>query len=158
LIWDQGFETDIVGGGFAWRIQSQPNVIISHDLSVRHSGMRALRIDFGVRENSYFAGVCQRVVVEPNATYELSAWLRTREMAQGRGIFLQIAQPEIHGNPFVKTPELAGTNEWTRVWTRWVSPDHFQLAEVCLSRLAGLESNKLPVTAWIDDVSLLKLK
>jgi hypothetical protein len=27
-----------------------------------------------------------------------------------------------------------------------------------LSRLSGLESEKMPVAAWVDDVSLLKLE
>ncbi len=158
LIWDGGFETAVIGGGLAWRIQPWPNVMIGHDRSVRHSGMGALRIDFGVGENSDFAGVCQRVVLEPNATYELSGWLRTREIAQGRGMFLQLAEPGMPWNRHAKTSELAGTTEWTRVSTRWVSPDHPRLAEVCLARLSGLESNKVPATVWVDDVSLLKLE
>jgi tetratricopeptide (TPR) repeat protein len=158
LIWDGGFETDVTGGGLAWRIQQGPNVVIGPDLRVWHSGKRALRIDFGARQDSDFAGVCQRVVVEPNTTYELSAWLRTGKMAQGSGMFLHIAEQGIPWKQFARTPEVTGTNEWTKVSTPWVSPDHSQLAEVCLSRLAGLEFNKEPVTAWIDDVSLRKLE
>jgi len=158
LIWDGGFETDVIGGGLAWRIQPSSKVTIGHDHNVRHSGRRALRIDFAVRENSNFMGVCQRVVVEPNTRYELSAWLRTREMAQGRGIFLQVAEPGMPWNPNVKTPEQAGTTDWTKVWTRWISPNNSRLAEVCVSRLNGFESNRAPVTAWVDDVSLLKLE
>jgi tetratricopeptide (TPR) repeat protein len=161
LIWDGGFETDATGGGLAWRIQPSRNIMIGYDRKVRHSGMRALRIDFGARENSDFAGVCQRVVVEPKATYELSAWLRTQEIPPGRGIFLKLTESGIPWNQWNQsaiTPELAGTNGWTRVSTRWVSSDQSRLAEVCLSRLSGLESEKMPVTAWVDDVSLLKLE
>lgn len=156
LIWDGGFESDITGGGLAWHFQPVPNIFIGYDKKVRHSGTQALRIDFGVRENSNFAGVCQRVVIESNATYELSAWIRTQGLTQGGGIFLIIAKPGIPWNQYAKTAELAGNNEWTRVSTRWTSPDNSRLAEVCLSRSRGMESSEVPITAWFDDVSLLK--
>ena len=158
LIWDGGFETDVTGGGLAWRIQPPPNILISYDQKFKHSGARALRIDFSFRGNSYFAGVCQRVVVEPNATYELSAWLRTRETTEGRSIFLKLAEEGIPWKQYATTPELTGSNEWTKVSTRWTSPDNSRLAEVCLLRSPGLESSHVPTTAWVDDVSLLKLE
>jgi len=158
LIWDGGFETDTTGGGLAWRIQPSRNIMISYDRKVKHSGTRALRIDFSARENSDFAGVCQRVVIEPKATYELSAWLRTREIARERGIFFKLAESGIPWKQYAITSELTGTNEWTKVSTRWVSPDHSRLAEVCLSRLSGPELSKVSTTAWVDDVSLLKLE
>ncbi|SRR5258708_6136447 len=138
--------------------QRWPNILTSYDRKFEHSGTQALRIDFSFRANSYFAGVGQQVVVEPNLTYELSAWLRTREMTEGRGIFLKLAEAGIPWKQYATTPELAGTNEWTRVSTRWTSPDNSRLAEVCLSRSSGLESNRVPTTAWLDDVSLLKLE
>ncbi len=156
LIWDGGFETDIVGSGFAWRIHPRPNVVISYDQKSRHSGMRSLRIDFGSREDSDFADVCQRVVVDPNSNYELSAWLRTRELVPERGLFLQIKVLGQPGNQSAKSSELSGTNEWTRVWTPWVSPNSRQLAEVCMSRLSSISSNRT-ATAWVDDVSLVKV-
>ena len=158
LIWDGGFETDVTGGGLAWRIQPPPNILISYDQKFKHSGARALRIDFSFRGNSYFAGVCQRVVVEPNATYELSAWLRTRETTEGRSIFLKLAEEGIPWKQYATTPELTGSNEWTKVSTRWTSPDNSRLAEVCLLRSPGLESSQVPTTAWVDDVSLMKLE
>jgi tetratricopeptide (TPR) repeat protein len=119
LIWDGGFETDVTGSGLAWRFQPSPNIFIGYDKRVKHSGTRALRIDFDFGENSNFMGVCQRVVVEPNVAYELSAWLRTREMTEGRGIFLKLAAAGIPWKEYATTPELAGTNEWTRVSTHW---------------------------------------
>src|SRR5258708_40026653 len=101
--------------------QRWPNILTSYDRKFEHSGTQALRIDFSFRANSYFAGVGQQVVVEPNLPYELSAWLRTREMNEGRVVFLKLAEA---GSPWKhdrKTPELAGSNEWTRSFGRWTS-------------------------------------
>jgi tetratricopeptide (TPR) repeat protein len=158
LIWDGGFETDVTGGGLAWHIQAPPKILISYDRKVKHSGARALRIDFSFRGNSYLAGLCQRVVVEPNVTYELSAWLRTRETAEGRSIFLKLAEAGTPWKQYATTPELSGSNEWTRVSTQWTSPDNSRLAEVCLQRSPGLQSSQLPTTTWVDDVSLVKIE
>jgi tetratricopeptide (TPR) repeat protein len=157
LIWDGGFETDATGGGLAWRFQPSRWITISFDKNVKHTGLRALRIDFSERENFDFDGVCQSIIVEPNTKYEFSAWLRTKQLDQERGVFFRLTTPGIQGSQVVTTPELAGTKDWTRVSVPWTSPDHAPLSEVCLWRLAGLRSNRVPGTAWVDDVSLLKL-
>ncbi len=92
LIWDGRSETDVTGGGLSWRFQKLPHIFIGYDEKVKHSGARALRVDFSVRENSNFRGVCQRVVVEPHVTYELSAWVRTRAVTEGGRVFLRIGE------------------------------------------------------------------
>jgi tetratricopeptide (TPR) repeat protein len=158
LIWDGGFETDVTGGGLSWRFQQLSHIFIGYDKNVKHSGARALRVDFGARENSDFRGVCQRVVVEPHVTYELSAWIRTRAVTEGGGVFLRIGEMGIPSQQPATTPKLAGSNDWTRVLTRWTAPENSRLAEVCLSRSPGFESDKVPAAAWVDDVSLLEIE
>ena len=158
LIWDGGFETNVTGGGLSWRFQTLPKIFIGYDGKAKHSGARALRVDFSVRENSDFRGVCQRVVVEPHVTYELSAWIRTRAVTEGGGVFLRIGEMGIPSQLPATTPKLAGSNDWTRVLTRWTAPENSRLAEVCLSRSPGFESDKVPAAAWVDDVSLLRIE
>jgi hypothetical protein len=155
LIWDGGFETNVTGGGLAWRFEQHQNPVISYDHNVRHSGLRALRLDFDQKSISGFVDVCQLVVVEPKTAYEFSAWLRTKDMAKEGGIFFHVATPGLQASPVFETTKLLGTNEWTKVSMPWTSPAESRLAQVCLERLRAYDQHH--GTAWVDDVSLLKL-
>ena len=155
LIWDGGFETDIFNGGLAWRIEPYQPIRISHDQRFKHSGTRSLRIDIAERDISDFVGVCQSVVVEPNTTYEFSAWLRTKDLPEEGGVFFRLMALDIQGSQVISSPKLGGTNEWTRVSVPWTSPDHSHLSQVCLSR--SREFQRVPGTVWVDDVSSLKI-
>jgi hypothetical protein len=155
LIWDGGFETDVTGGGLAWRFGPHQSPVISYDRNVMHSGLRALRLDFDQKNISGFVDVCQLVVVEPKTAYEFTAWLRTKDMAEGGGIFFRLAMPGSQVSPVFETTKLFGTSEWTKVSMPWTSPDESRLAQVCLAQLRAYD--KRHGTAWVDDVSLLRL-
>jgi tetratricopeptide (TPR) repeat protein len=155
LIWDGGFETDVTGGGLAWRFGEHQNPVIGYDHNVMHSGLRALRLDFDQKTISGFVGVCHLVFVEPKTAYEFSAWLRTKDMAEEGGIFFRIDMPGPQASPVFETTKLRGTNEWTKVSMPWTSPDETRLAQVCLARSRAYDQHH--GTAWVDDVSLLKL-
>jgi tetratricopeptide (TPR) repeat protein len=155
LIWDGGFETDVTGGGLAWRFGQHQSPVITYDHNVMHSGLRALRLDFDQKNISGFVDVCQRVVVEPKTAYEFSAWLRTKDMANEGGILFRLDMPGLQAGPVFETTKLLGTNEWTKVSMPWTSPDESRLAQVCLERLRAYDQHH--GTTWVDDVSLLKL-
>jgi hypothetical protein len=155
LIWDGGFETDVTGGGLAWRWEQHQSPVISYDHNVRHSGLRALRLDFDQKKIFGFVDVCQFVVVEPKTAYEFTAWLRTKDMAKEGGISFRLAMPDLQASPVFETTKLLGTNEWTEVSMPWTSPDGSRLAQVCLERLRAYDQHH--GTTWVDDVSLLKL-
>ena len=155
LIWDGGFETDVTGGGLAWRFERHQNPMVSYDHNVMHSGLRALRFDFDQKSISGFVDACQLVVVEPKTAYEFTAWLRTKDMAKEGGIFFRLAMPGLQASPVFETTKLLGTNEWTKVSMPLTSPDESRLTQVCLARLRAYDQRH--GTAWIDDVSLLKL-
>jgi tetratricopeptide (TPR) repeat protein len=155
LIWDGGFETDVTGGGLAWRFTQHPSAVISYDHNVKHSGSRALRLDISQKDISGFVGVCQWVVVEPDTAYEFSAWLRTKDIAKEEGIFFRLGTRGLRENPVFETTKLDGTNEWTKISMLWTSPDESRLAQVCLARSRGYDQRHGIV--WVDDVSVLKV-
>lgn len=155
LMWDGGFETDVTGGGLAWRFGQYQNPAISYDHNVRHSGLRALRLDFDQKNTSGFVDVCQLVVVEPKTAYEFSAWLRTKDMAKEGGIFFRLVTPGPQASPVFETTKLLGTNEWTKVSIPWTSADESRSAQICLERLRAYDQHH--GTTWVDDVSMLKL-
>jgi tetratricopeptide (TPR) repeat protein len=155
LIWDGGFETDVTGGGLAWRFGQHQSPVITYDHNVMHSGLRALRLDFDQKIITGFVDVCQLVIVEPETAYEFTAWLRTKDMAKEGGIFFRLVMPGLKASPVFETTKLLGTNEWTKVTMPWTSPAESRLAQVCLERSRAYDQHH--GTTWVDDVSLLKL-
>ena len=155
LIWDGGFETDVTGGGLAWRFSQHQSVVISYDQRIMHSGLRALRLDFDQKDISGIVVVCQWVVVEPKTAYEFSAWLRTKDIAEEGGIFFRLATMGLQTNPVFETTKMGGTNEWNRISMSWTSPNESRVAQVCLARPRAFDQRHGIV--WVDDVSLLKL-
>jgi tetratricopeptide (TPR) repeat protein len=157
LIWDGGFETDLTGGGLAWRVEPHQPTAIGYDSRIRHAGKRSLRVDIPKNDYSAFVGVCQSVVLEPNSTYEFSTWFRTKDLANDGGIFFRLTHPGGQAGKDVVTPMLGGTNEWAKISVDWTSTDHPQASQVCLSKAPGEESRQRPGVAWVDDVSLVKV-
>src|SRR6266849_4222809 len=130
LIWDGGFETDITGGGLTWRFEPYGPIKINYDSKIRHSGKRALRVDISKNDYSGFVGVCHRVVLEPNTVYKFSAWLRTTDLPADGGIVFRLTHPGDQASQNIVTPQLAGTNGWTKISVNWNSPDHLQASQV----------------------------
>lgn len=154
-IWDGGFETTLINGGLAWRIEPYDSVRIGYDNQVKHSGGRSLRIDITERDISDVVGVCKSVVVEPNTAYEFAAWMRTRDLAEEGSIMFSLAADSPR-TQVTATVKLSGTNDWTRVSTPWRSPNNSHLLHLCLSRKPVFQ--QVPATVWVDDVSLLKAR
>jgi tetratricopeptide (TPR) repeat protein len=157
LVWDGGFETDL-GGGLSWRIAAPAGSVARFSDTIKHTGKRALEIKFDGKHNVDFRGVCQFVVVEPNSTYDFSAWLRTEKITTDRGMFLRLSTPQ-ESQPEMVTPELTGTHPWTQFWIRWKAPKNVRLLQICLVRPPSYNTyNTIAGTAWVDDVQLLPIK
>ena len=153
-VFDGGFETDITGGGFAWRIQPR-GAEVAYDEQVKHSGRRSLSIRFDGKQNVAFEGVCQYVPVEPGTAYEFSAWMRAQAVTTDKGVSLRLFAPESPKNPPVFTPDLKGTEPWTRVTLPWKAAKGVHLLQVCVTRAQSQKfDNKIAGVAWLDDVSL----
>ena len=65
MIWNGGFEGDLLNGGFAWRYRPQLGADVNWDDQTRHAGGRSLRIDFDGTANVDFQDFWQYVAVRP---------------------------------------------------------------------------------------------
>src|SRR5262249_13926375 len=153
VIWDGGFESDMMGGGLAWRIEPRKSILISHDSNVRRFGSRSLRIDIDQKDISGFVGVCQRVIVEPQTEYELSTWIRTKAIPRNGGFFFWITTPQ-PGSPGFVTSMFGGTGDVTELKARWVSPKDYQPVQLCMARSRDYYDEH--GTVWVDEVRLTK--
>jgi tetratricopeptide (TPR) repeat protein len=156
-VWDGGFESGVTGHNYAWRFSNNArSVQIVFDTKEKRSGNRSLRVGFDGSLDINFRDVCQTVPVEKSVSYQLAAWMETKELTTDQGVHLEL-KPGTAGTA-VSTADLHGTQPWTRVATVWEGAAEKQEVEVCLRRDASdQEDNKIRGTVWVDDVTLTPL-
>jgi tetratricopeptide (TPR) repeat protein len=157
LVWDGGFESNLVGGGFAWRFSPfVSGVQMSFDVKEKHSGNRSLRLVFDGLRNLDFADVCQYVHVQPSTTYHFSAWVLTRSLSTDQGVRFGLHSYGVSDNSIVWTDDVRGTQPWTQLKFSWTSAKDVQKLQLCVSRRPSAQfDSKIFGSAWIDDVTLV---
>jgi tetratricopeptide (TPR) repeat protein len=154
LVWDGGFETDITGGGFSWRLPALGSMV-RYDRDTKQSGKRSLRVRFDGKRNVDFHDVCQFILVSPQVEYDFSAWLRTDAITTNNGIFLRLNTPFNDATGAI-TPQVTGTIPWTRFNIQWKATSNVHVLEVCLVRLPSQKlDNRISGSVWLDDVALV---
>jgi cytochrome c-type biogenesis protein CcmH/NrfG len=157
LVWDGGFESNIVGGGFTWTYPSfSGGVVVTLDTKEKHSGNRSLRLTFNGLRNVNFNDVCQYVAVQPSTSYRFSAWVRTRSLSTDQGVRFGLHSFGDSTNSIAWTDDLSGTQPWTRIELPWTSANDVREMQLCVSRLPSAKfDSKIRGSAWIDDVLLV---
>ena len=154
LIWDGSFEME-VGGGFGWRVHPVAGAQIDFDSETKHSGNRALRVRFDGKHNVNFENACQFVAVEPETSYRLSAWMRSKGVTSDQGVSLRVYVPGFPIYQPVVTAEVRGNEPWRQVSASWTAGKDVHLAQVCVLRNASRRlDNQIAGTVWVDDVTL----
>jgi hypothetical protein len=149
-----GFEKDPSGDGFDWVMNSVPGVTYVIDPQQRHKGARSLRLNFTGLENIDFHHVTERVWLIPGH-YRLSAWVRTGSLSTDQGIGVSlIAKPAAD----VSTIAITGTHGWTEESVEVTVSGPPRMGEIQVIRHRSLDfDNKISGSAWIDDISLLRI-
>ncbi len=155
LVWDGGFEGNLVNGGFGWRQLLVAEASFQLDTSTFHSGSRSLRISFDGGSNLDFSHLVQYVPVEPGTRYRFAAYLRTEEISTDSGMRFRISDPHHTGVVDLLTQDLVGTHPWSLLETEVTTGPQTRILAIWLRRLPSRKfDNKLRGTVWIDDVSL----
>lgn len=155
VVFNGGFEYDLLNGGFDWREIQQQGITYTFDRTAIHSGERSLRIDFESNENLNFQHVYQDVMVQPREQYRLTAFLRTEGISSDSGIRFEILDPRHPTIPPALTPDVKGTTSWTKVQATAITDANTRLVEIVLRRLPSETlDDKLNGTVWVDDVAL----
>lgn len=156
LVWDGGFESDVVNSGFAWRYPREAGgVQIGLDSEEKHSGNRSLRLTFNGLSNVEFHDACQYVAVQPATAYQFAAWVQTRSLSTDQGVRFGLYSFGASTHPVVWTDDVRGTQPWSRIQVNWTSAADTRELFVCAGRLPSAQfDGKIHGLAWIDDVSL----
>lgn len=156
LVWDGGFESDVVNSGFAWRYpRDAGGVQIGLDPEEKHSGKRSLRLTFNGLSNVEFQDLCQYVAVQPATAYQFAAWVQTRSLSTDQGVRFGLYSYGELGHSVAWTDDIRGTQSWSRIQLNWTSGADTRELFICASRLRSAQfDSKIHGLAWIDDVSL----
>lgn len=157
VLWDGGFESSFAAGGLGWSYQPlMKGVQVQLDTREKHSGAQSLRLSFAGRKNVAFADVCHWTVVNPGASYNFSAWVKTKALTTNEGIrFFLISRPP-EKVLTAQTPEIHGDNAWTNISLPWTAPSGTGFVWVCAARnQSDQPDGAIAGTAWLDDVALV---
>ena len=156
LVWDGGFEQDLLNAGFAWHYEPLQGANLAFDESTVHSGRRSLRISFDGTANVYFHNLWQYVAVDANTTYQFSAYVRTEDLTTDEGVQFSIFGAAPAGVQPPVTATSVGTQQWTLQKIEFTTSPQTHLVQIALTRAPSkMLANKVRGTAWIDDVSLI---
>lgn len=157
VVWDGGFETGAVGGGFAWDYPAAFNSVqIRLDSREKHSGRQSLRLQFNGKRNVDFENACVIAPVRPSTTYRFSAWIRTRGLTTDEGVRFSLRSVDAPGAKVFLTSEVHGSEPWTLVEASWTSEKEAHGVQICIRRNASSKfENEIRGTAWVDDVFLV---
>src|ERR1700738_49490 len=91
MVWDGGFESDVTGQAYAWRFaRTSRSAQIGFDAQEKYSGKRSLRLSFDGSADIGFYDVCQTVPAEAGTAYELSAWMKSKELTTDQGLRIDL--------------------------------------------------------------------
>jgi len=157
VLWDGGFESGVIGGGFSWSFpEGSRSVQLSINMQEKHSGNRSLRLAFDGKSNVNFSGVCHFVPVRPSTRYRFSAWVRTKALTTNQGIRFQLRSLGTQDVSVVSSLDVHGAQTWTPIDLPWSSGKDVQELQVCIVRYPSEEAdNRIQGIAWVDDVALV---
>jgi hypothetical protein len=90
--------------------------------------------------------------------YRFVAYVRTDHLTTDQGLSFHVFDPASGRRLDVRTEQVNGTNDWTKLEQSFCVGRQTKLIEVQVVRLASWKfDNKISGTAWIDSVSLTKV-
>lgn len=153
-----GFDAPLLEGGFGWRTVRIEGAKMSLDQAVYHEAAPSLRVAFDGKHNLNFGHVAQYAAVEPDASYQFTAYTRTNGITTDSGPRIAVYDPLDHVALWQETPELTGTTNWQEQHLEFRTRPRTRVVIVQVVRTPSRKfDNLIAGTLWLDDVSLKKL-
>jgi len=152
LIVNGSFNLDLLNAGFDWQYQKQGGVQLTLDPGDSHGGRRSLMITFdgpGISD----AGIYQFVAVQPNTTYDFSAYYKALEQQGAGGPHFTI-QDMYSKTVYYESDELKDTGFWKSAEGEFTTSSDCKLVVLHLRRLPA--GSPIRGKLWIDDFHLIR--
>ena len=152
LLVNGSFEMPVLNAGFDWQYQRQSGVSLSLDPTDAHAGRRSLEITFdGPAIND--AGIYQFVPVQPNTTYEFTAYYKSGEMEGAGGPHFTV-QDEYSLQVYYESDELKDAGFWKSASGRFTTSSECNLVALHIRRLPA--GSPIRGKLWVDDFHLVR--
>jgi hypothetical protein len=154
LIINGDFGLDILNGGFGWFYSKSADVSLALDPTEHHTSHRSLRIVFdgsGIDD----AGIKQFVAVEPETTYEFSAYYKAHSMEGAGGAHLSVLDAYSSTPYFVSEP-LTDADFWKASGGRFTTDSSTRLVTVLIQRIPA--GHPLRGTLWVDGLQMTEVR
>jgi len=151
MVINPGFEKPPLNGGFDWRYRQGQVASLSLDSDQAHSGKQSLAVSFSGAVAD--VGIVQLIAVEPNTTYDFSAFAKGHGLEGAGGPQFEI-QDAYSLERLLLTDDLTDTFNWRLIEGNFHTGTESKLVMVRVVRIPGntLMRGKL----WIDDLSIRK--
>ncbi len=150
LIVNSSFSLAPLNAGFDWQYHKQGGVEWTLDPTEFHSGQRSLLIAIdgpGIND----AGLTQFVAVQPNTTYDFSAYYKSGEQ-QGAGGLHFTLQDMYSQTVYYESDDLKESSFWKSANGEFTTGPDCRLVILHIRRLPG--GSPIRVKLWIDDFHL----
>lgn len=148
-----GFELPLIGG-FDWRIESRPNVNVNVTDTEHHSGSRSVQVDFSGEPVS-IAPLMQRVMLEPDTTYDFSGYMKAAGVLTTSGLRFYVSDADTSAQLF-HSDDVIGTQDWKQLSGRFTTGPHTRLTDFWLARSPA--DRGILGTVWVDDISITRAR
>ena len=157
LIWNPGFDNEILNGGFDWMISGAEGVDIFVDDSIRMTGSRSLGVSFDGTHNPDITVARQVVRVSPGTRYTLKGYIKTDAITTTNGIFFDVEGHKCEGLN-MRSETVTGTNFWRELTVDFAVPSKCNAVVLEIKRERSNKfDNKIAGSAWIDGLTLKQL-
>jgi len=154
LLWNHGFESEPLNGGFDWRITEVEGVNVFIDDSVKMTGSRSLGIFFDGQHNPDITVAQQVIPVAPGTYYSLRTYIKTDGITTKNGVFVQVQGHNCAGLD-ARTDSVTGSGYWKELTADFTTPASCSAAVIKIRRERSQKlDNKIEGTAWIDGIIL----
>jgi tetratricopeptide (TPR) repeat protein len=151
LVVNGDFSLDVLNGGFDWQYDKQQSVTLTLDPSDFHGGHRSLMITFdgpGVTD----AGIRQLIAVQPNTSYQFSAYYKNGEIEGAGGPHFTI-QEAYTREILYDSDELKESGFWKSATGELTTGADTKLVVLHVRRLP--EGSPIRGKLWVDDFRLV---
>ena len=153
LVVNGNFSLDVLNSGLDWRRQKLPGVEPTIDPKDFHGGPRSLLITFdGPRVED--AGIFQYIPVEPNTTYEVSAYYKSADLEGAGGPHLTVQDMYNPKTIYYDSEDMKEAGFWKSVGGEFTTTADCRLVILHIRRVP--EGSPIRGKLWVDDFRLTK--
>jgi tetratricopeptide (TPR) repeat protein len=154
LVWDPGFELEMLNGGFGWTIRETEGVNVFIDYSIHMSGKRSIGVSFDGRHNPDITIAQQVIRTNPSSKYSLRGYVKTASLTTTNGIFLNVLGHNCSGLN-KRSEVVSGTSFWKELAVDFDTPADCRAITIAIRREKSDKfDNKIEGTAWIDAITV----